>query len=203
MRWVSCIAFVVVGIFGSSLSSLSDTAGAEEIVGTAAATTVNVLGGSLLDSDSDGLLDDAEAALGTDAYVPDTDGDGMPDGWEIMHGLDPLDPGDAEGDADEDGVSNWNEHVAGADPFLADTDGDGFWDRIELDRGTDPASGDSTPVKSEPADLDANGKVDAVDVQLVIAGALGMLTPVPVDANGMCGVDALDVQWVVNAALGL
>ena len=35
----------------------------------------------------------------------DSDLDGMPDGWEFAHGLDPTDPFDASRDADDDGVS--------------------------------------------------------------------------------------------------
>ena len=31
----------------------------------------------------------------TDPTHNDTDGDGMPDGWEIKYGLNPLDPADA------------------------------------------------------------------------------------------------------------
>ena len=37
------------------------------------------------DSDGDGLYDDEEIALGTDPWNADTDGDALPDGWEV-HG---------------------------------------------------------------------------------------------------------------------
>ena len=36
----------------------------------------------------------------------DSDHDGMPDGWERRHNLDPNDPSDARGDADDDGYTN-------------------------------------------------------------------------------------------------
>ena len=45
----------------------------------------------------------------------DTDGDGMPDHWELDHSLDP-DVDDADLDADADGSTNRDEYLAGTDP---------------------------------------------------------------------------------------
>ena len=36
----------------------------------------------------------------------DTDGDGMPDAWEVRYGLNPNDPGDAVKDCNGDGYTN-------------------------------------------------------------------------------------------------
>ncbi len=45
------------------------------------------------DFDSDGLADDVEIrTYGTDPSLPDTDGDGVSDGHEVIFGSDPLDP---------------------------------------------------------------------------------------------------------------
>ena len=45
-----------------------------------------------LDTDGDGLSDKLEETqYGTDVNDPDTDNDGMSDGWEVQHGLNPLD----------------------------------------------------------------------------------------------------------------
>jgi hypothetical protein len=45
----------------------------------------------------------------------DTDGDGMPDQWEIQHQLNPR-AADAAEDPDQDGLSNLAEHLAGTSP---------------------------------------------------------------------------------------
>ncbi len=53
---------------------------------------------------------------GIPSGVVDTDGDSMPDSWELEHGLDPNNPGDAQTDADTDGSSNASEYLAGTNP---------------------------------------------------------------------------------------
>ena len=68
------------------------------------------------DEDGDGLSNLEEFNLGTDLRNADTDGDSIPDGWEVAHGLDPNNPADAAQNADNDGASNWEEYLAGTDP---------------------------------------------------------------------------------------
>jgi len=65
------------------------------------------------------LVGDWSAAMPytlTLSITADTDGDGLPDDWEIAFGLNPLDPSDALLDSDGDGFSNWAEFVAATNP---------------------------------------------------------------------------------------
>ena len=71
--------------------------------------------GEWVDRDGDGLGNNGDA---------DDDGDGMPDTWESLYGLDPLDPGDADLDSDGDGFSNAEEFAASTDPLDRDEDGE-------------------------------------------------------------------------------
>ena len=64
----------------------------------------------ILDSDQDQSPDFADT---------DDDNDQIPDAWEMLHGLNPLDKSDAEEDSDKDQFSNLDEFFADTDPFDA------------------------------------------------------------------------------------
>ncbi len=65
----------------------------------------------------------------------DSDGDGIPDGLELLHfGTNPL-----LWDSSGDGLSDWRKiYQYGLDPLSRDSDGDGYSDDEELLAGTDP-----------------------------------------------------------------
>jgi hypothetical protein len=48
--------------------------------------------------------------------IMDSDGDGLPDDWEMQHGLNKNDPSDASQDPDHDGMTNLQEYLSGTDP---------------------------------------------------------------------------------------
>ena len=58
-----------------------------------------------LDLDNDGLTNIQEYNLGTTVNDPDTDSDGMHDGYEVFYGLDVFND-DAILDMDSDGLIN-------------------------------------------------------------------------------------------------
>ena len=49
------------------------------------------------DWDGDGLTNAEEQSQGTDMNNPDTDNDGLPDGWEVNYGLNPNSASDSNG----------------------------------------------------------------------------------------------------------
>jgi len=98
-------------------------------------TNVNIiLEHPLVDTDGDGLTDfDEVNTYFSDATTNDTDGDSMPDGWEVANdpAVQVLVP-DGGGDFDDDDLVNSNEYVAGTDPANPDTDGDNMPDGWEV-----------------------------------------------------------------------
>jgi len=72
-----------------------------------------------LDDDNDTISDDDEINIhNTDPLLADTDSDQMPDGFEILHGLDPL-VDDSGLDPDGDSITNLQEFLNNSSPNIA------------------------------------------------------------------------------------
>lgn len=169
------------------------------------------------DVDNDGIPDAFEPAAGTSSSNPDSDGDGLNDGDEIIiYGTDPLvpdsdmdedgllvdeeaelgtDPGNP--DSDGDGLSDGDEvNIYHTDPLVFDTDGDGISDGAEVngDPSSDPLVNDRvcTP---PPPDMTAwyPGEGDASDIQGenhgLLNGGVGFSTGLVEQAFDFSGVD--------------
>ena len=79
----------------------------------------------------------------------DSDGNGIPDTWEVTYfGRTGVDP---NADADGDGLTNRREFDLGTNPVSGDTDRDGLPDGWEVTYGSDPSVANGT------ADPDGDG----------------------------------------------
>lgn len=107
---------------------------------------------TLEDTDRDGIPDAQELTLNLDPKQPDSDNDGMNDGWEYRYrnrGFDPAVDNKNDGntltnpgyDMDGDGLSNADECAFGTDPGAKDSDGDGVFDGDEVTNASDPTDG--------------------------------------------------------------
>lgn len=92
-------------------------------------------------------LEDVDASGTVTPHGPvcvDWDGDGLPDDWEIAHGLNPT-QNNANLDPDGDGVPNWLEYARGTDPLNPDSDGDGIPDGEESKTPSSPTDREGAP----------------------------------------------------------
>ena len=125
-----------------------------DTIGNNATGSRQIIIGAEGDSDGDGIFDiddlcpdtpyfDIDNVI-TDSGSPnygcapdeiDSDGDGMPDYWEIQYTLNPADSSDKFEDPDNDGLTNYEEYLQHTDPTIAeigDSDNDGVPDNRDL-----------------------------------------------------------------------
>jgi len=96
------------------------------------------------DQDGDGLITSIEYLLNTQIQNWDSDGDGLPDGWEWKHGLNPLsalvgDDGQS-GDPDGDQLTNLQEYLYGIPPNWDDSNTPDLLDNGVWWNGTVPVN---------------------------------------------------------------
>ena len=95
-----------------------------------------------MDSDGDYLDDLTEEFYSTNSSNPDTDNDGILDGWEVQYALDPL-YDDVYDDKDNDGLTNYDElYIYHTSLFDSDTNNDGRNDDWEVNHGRNPLKWD-------------------------------------------------------------
>ena len=86
-----------------------------------------------IDTDLDSVNDKDDFAPTNPNYRLDSDGDGLPDAYEMQRPfLDPFFINDAAEDFDADGLTNLEEFLAGTDPELRDSDMDGPYDSFDI-----------------------------------------------------------------------
>lgn len=113
-----------------------------------------------LDTDGDGILNMTEYEIGTAYDLTDSDGDQMPDPYELEKGFDPTLYSDGGYDPDQDDLTNTGEYLQSTDPFDDDTDGDGLPDGWEVDVGLNPLVPDAL------YDIDCDGLTNLQEYQL-------------------------------------
>ncbi|MDO6524085.1 hypothetical protein Q4519_00180 [Motilimonas sp. 1_MG-2023] len=86
----------------------------------------------LVDTDLDGEPDGTDVVPNNALYKHDQDGDGLPDTWEMIYGLDVHGAYDAHHDFDADGLTNLQEFKLGSSPINPDSDNDGVPDAIDF-----------------------------------------------------------------------
>lgn len=122
----------------------------------------------------------------------DTDGDGIPDYYERLNGMDPN-VNDAGGDVDNDGATNLQEYQLGTSATNPDTDGDGVQDGAEINRmdGGNPA-----PTNPLLADTDGDTLSDGVetDTGVYVSAANTGSDPLKYDTDGDGFADGLEVR---------
>lgn len=129
------------------------------------------------DSDSDGLTNKKELAIGTNPHNPDTDGDGLTDGAEVSQ----YNTNPTNADTDGDGLSDGDEvHSYQTNPNRPDTDSDGLSDGAEISQyHTDPLNPDTdsdgltdgeevNKYNTDPnnPDTDGDGITDGEEIQM-------------------------------------
>jgi len=158
--------------------------------------------GATGDIDGDGLTNSAELTAGTDPFNPDSDYDGMPDGWEADNFLNPLSSADAATSADTDTLTNLQEFRLGTNPRQNDTDGDGINDNVD----SSPTRFDLPTLYLEYAWRDASGTDERIYQNTATRTVTGSVTNSPTSTpwtmTAPAGTTLVNVSNALNSMLG-
>ena len=184
IRWVRRIlaedaaAVIPQGRWGRRWPAILASAWAMAFALVGLVAPVALSGGSASTLDHDGLPSTYERQrTHTDPHLPDTDGDGIPDGredldgdglnniWELRLGLladwkdsDADGTPDGSEDADQDGLTNRFEiSRSRTDPRMLDSDLDGLRDSVEDPDGDDLSNLGEQRFRTDPRDPDTDG----------------------------------------------
>jgi hypothetical protein len=167
--------------------------------GTSALLAIHVLFGGGADSDGDGIPDDYEIANGlnpndpTDALA-DLDHDGLTALEEFQQGTDPRNP-----DTDGDGLLDGQEvNIYHTNPLVADTDGDGIPDGVEITTGTDPLNPLSFDLGKAVQTLEVKPPAFVIVVNTIIGEASRQLTVLGHLIDGKTTLDLTSTQRGTN-----
>ena len=157
---MATVAIIATLIFGTLFVGISGFFQTNESIGGFESAVEEDLRGEAdlmaeaIDTDGDGLSDKLEETqYGTDVNDADTDNDGMSDGWEVQHGLNPLDNGESDDinvdptqSEETEDATIANETDSWPDPNqgpTGDPDRDGLTNQAEQELGTDPQRADT------------------------------------------------------------
>ena len=151
------VSVTVTAITSGSWSNAVSVS-ADEVDSNMADNDVTFYSTVLPDQDGDGLDDDFEITIGTNPLLPDTDGDELTDGDEVK--------------------------LYFTNPTLRDSDGDGFGDGVEIGVGTNAnaLAGPWPPVDGDLAPVGVyDGLVNVADYLVAQRMALGLIPQTALD----------------------
>ena len=125
----------------------------------------------------------------------DTDGDGMPDGWEELHGFDKNDASDNAADADGDVYTNIEEYLNGTDPRTAGTN------PLPVATASEPVDPQATATATSNPSATAAPSQTPSQIPTQTPSQTSTQTPVPT-ADGSIGTVAVPPTPEPNATPG-
>ncbi len=156
-----------------------------------------------VDLDDDGLSNAEEMAIDSDPDNPDTDYDGLNDGYE--HNTSKTNP--LEYDTDFDGFSDKEEIDLGLNPISIDSDGNGVADGNEVIHQEKTRTFDNSPVKEIAVTLDCEGSLnekmrlskikDSHSVVRNVAGLVGE----PVEINCEADFSTAEIKFTYDETM--